>query len=75
MAASVVRQATQAATPEPSPVVVEVRYLPPRVVRALEDWIKRLIDTNGGFGEVLLEVQEGKIKRIRPTESWLADKL
>ena len=60
---------------DPPPVSVEVSYLPARVVARLDQWIKGLISSNGGFGEVTIEVNDGKVKRIRPTESWLADKL
>ena len=67
--------ARQSETSPPSPTTVEVRHIPPRVITALDEWIGRLITFNGGFGDVLMEINEGKVRRIRPTESWLADKL
>ena len=61
--------------------IVELRHLPAGVLRRIDQWIETLVhgdasrEGNGGFGELWIEVADGAVKRIKPTESWLANKL
>jgi hypothetical protein len=56
--------------------LVELPRLPAKVLIALNAWLERLITLgNGGYGEIWLEVVGGEIKRIKPTESWMASML
>jgi hypothetical protein len=55
---------------------VELEHLPGRLLLALDKWLADLVDdVNGGYGEIWIEVVGGEIKRVKPTESWMASLL
>lgn len=59
----------------PKTMTIEVDEDTGKVFARLYAWMNSLKASNGGYGEALLEIKDGKVYRIRPTESWMASML
>ncbi len=59
----------------PKTMILEVDEDTGKVFARLYAWMKSLKASNGGYGEVTMEIKDGKVYRVRPTDSWLASQL
>jgi hypothetical protein len=58
--------------PQRKKTTVEVEYISPKFIAGLETYIRSLVDRNGGFASVQVEIVAGEVKRfVVSGESYL----